>query len=245
MFFISFYSFSQSVSGTAAYSIKLAEDVLGFPAILTFNGNNSIFQFKNHKENRWERDEGVESFQVVYTDSIGELVIKQENKKHLVIRSFCQKKPYIFNDEVKISWSTTEESRLIEGLFCKKATARFRGRRYSAWYCPEININVGPWKFNGLPGLILEVYDESNSVQINLRSIKIQNDVEYSVSDLKGQYLSQSEFIECLDIEWEKTIEKNKADILMLQAQFPDVEINDGGLSKKTRLDVATETEYE
>lgn len=242
---VSSQAFSQSVSGTANYSIKLAEDALNFPAILTFNGNNSKFQYKNHKNNQWVRDEGEGFFQVIYTDNIGELVIKQENKKHLIIRSFCQKKPYILNDEVQISWKITKETRLIEGLFCKKATANFRGREYYAWYCPEINTNVGPWKFNGLPGLILEVYDESNNVQIKLQSIKLQNNIELTVNNLEGKLISQSEFIKCLDVEWKKKIEKNKADILKLQAQFPDVEINDAGLSNKTRLDVATEIEYE
>lgn len=245
LFFVCSLLHSQPVSGTATYSIKLAEDVLRFPAILKFNGNSSKFQYKNHNGNRWERDEGDESFQVIYTDSIGELVIKQENKKYLTIRSFCQKKPYVYDDEAKIKWDKTEEIRLIEGLLCKKATTHFRGRIYSAWYCPEINVNVGPWKFNGLPGLILEVYDDSNSVQITIESVKIQKDVELTVSNLTGRQISQSEFIKYLDLEWDKKTEKNKADILILQAQFPDLEINDGGLSTKKRLDVATEIEYE
>lgn len=73
LFFASFQSYSQTISGTAIYSIKLAEDVLSYPAILKFNGNNSKFQYKNHENNRWERNEGDESFQVIYTDSIGKL----------------------------------------------------------------------------------------------------------------------------------------------------------------------------
>lgn len=245
VFFVSFNAYSQSLSGTGIYNIKLAEDAFNFPATLTFNGNNSIFQFKNNKEKRWIRDDGINSFQIVYTDNIGELVIKQENKKNLTIRSFCQKTAYLFDDEVKMSWDKIEETRLIDGFFCKKAETQFRGRKYTAWYCPEINVNVGPWKFSDLPGLIFEVFDESKKVQITLQSIKIHKDLELTPKKLNGEIILQSKFVKCLDIEWDKTIEKNKANILKLQAQFPDIEINDAGLSTKSRLDVATELKFD
>ena len=49
---------------------------------------------------------------------------------------------------------------LILGYHCQKAKASFRGREYTAYFSPEINMFGGPWKFDGLPGLILSVKDE-------------------------------------------------------------------------------------
>ena len=43
-----------------------------------------------------------------------------------------------------------------------------RGRNYHAWFAPEIPLNEGPWKFNGLPGLILEVYDTQDHYHFTL-----------------------------------------------------------------------------
>lgn len=43
-----------------------------------------------------------------------------------------------------------------------KATCTFRGREYTAWFCVDIPISNGPWKFGGLPGLILKVYDKDH-----------------------------------------------------------------------------------
>ena len=57
-------------------------------------------------------------------------------------------------------WSILEDTLSIQGFICQKATCGFRGRSYTAWFTTEIPINNGPWKFGGLPGLILKVYDD-------------------------------------------------------------------------------------
>ncbi len=57
------------------------------------------------------------------------------------------------------TWKITNEKTQILNYSCQKATAFFLGRHYEAWFTNEIAINSGPWKFNGLPGLILRVND--------------------------------------------------------------------------------------
>ncbi len=58
------------------------------------------------------------------------------------------------------NWKLIKGSDKVCGYDCKKATTTFRGRNYTAWYAPEIAINEGPWKFWGLPGLILKIEDD-------------------------------------------------------------------------------------
>ena len=57
-------------------------------------------------------------------------------------------------------WQMSDETEMIAGYLCQKATCNFRGRNYTAWFAMDIPINLGPWKFCGLPGLILKVYDD-------------------------------------------------------------------------------------
>lgn len=59
-------------------------------------------------------------------------------------------------------WKLENNTSAVCGYQCKKAITTFRGRNYTAWYAPEIPINNGPWKFGGLPGLILKVEDDNN-----------------------------------------------------------------------------------
>jgi len=63
-----------------------------------------------------------------------------------------------------IDWKICPDTASFGGLHCQKATAHFKGRDYIAWFCPDIPIHVGPWKLNGLPGVIVEAYDAKKEV---------------------------------------------------------------------------------
>jgi GLPGLI family protein len=59
-----------------------------------------------------------------------------------------------------MEWEIFSDTMTVLNYLCFKATATFRGRRYIAWFTPDIPINDGPWKIYGLPGLILRLEDE-------------------------------------------------------------------------------------
>ncbi len=56
-------------------------------------------------------------------------------------------------------WEILPDTLTVNGFLCQKATCHFRGRDFVAWFTADIPINNGPWKFGGLPGLILKVCD--------------------------------------------------------------------------------------
>ena len=82
---------------------------------------------------------------------------------------------YIVDDELgNHNWVLEDGNKQYLGFSCKKASLIFRGRKYEAWYTEEINTPAGPWKFFGLPGLILEIRDDNN--YIHFRATKIELD---------------------------------------------------------------------
>lgn len=71
-----------------------------------------------------------------------------------------------------IDWELTEGERSILGYACRRAHCTFRGRSYEAWYAPEIAVSAGPWKFGGLPGLILAIRDDSGVLDLEATGVE-------------------------------------------------------------------------
>jgi GLPGLI family protein len=57
------------------------------------------------------------------------------------------------------NWKLYDDTLTVTGYLCQKAECSFRGRDYTAWFTVDIPVDNGPWKFGGLPGLILRIYD--------------------------------------------------------------------------------------
>lgn len=72
----------------------------------------------------------------------------------------------------KQQWTLKEEQQTIHGYRCQKATCHWRGRDYEAWFTSEIPIQRGPWKFGGLPGLIVKIYDAKK--EYNFELVKLE-----------------------------------------------------------------------
>lgn len=75
-------------------------------------------------------------------------------------------------DWEKPEWEITDETKDIIGYQCFKATTDYRGRRWTAWFTPEIPVQDGPWKLCGLPGLILEASDNHDEYHFVANGLK-------------------------------------------------------------------------
>jgi len=71
-----------------------------------------------------------------------------------------------------LSWNVINEIATITGYKCQKATTEFGGRIFEAWFTREIPIAEGPYKFYGLPGLIVKINDNRNFYIFSLISLK-------------------------------------------------------------------------
>ena len=70
------------------------------------------------------------------------------------------------------NWILHAETDSLLGYICQKASMDFKGRHYLAWYCPDIAVNAGPYKFDGLPGLILKIEDTAGDYRWEIDGIE-------------------------------------------------------------------------
>jgi len=81
---------------------------------------------------------------------------------------------YLYTEDLNLfDWKISGETDSIFGYKVQKATTCFGGRNWIAWFAPEIPYNDGPYKFNGLPGLILKIHDSRNHYLFEVVSIEI------------------------------------------------------------------------
>ena len=81
-------------------------------------------------------------------------------KSKIVFRSILTGPIYLYEEESNLmDWTLRPEKKEILSYSCQRATTTFRGRDYEAWFTNDIPIPNGPWKFGGLPGLILSIKD--------------------------------------------------------------------------------------
>lgn len=83
---------------------------------------------------------------------------------------------FVYDTENKMDWNLGKETKKFENYTLQKATSSFGGRQWTAWFCKEIDIPEGPYKFRGLPGMIFQIYDDKNNFEFTLvKSFKLNS----------------------------------------------------------------------
>jgi GLPGLI family protein len=70
------------------------------------------------------------------------------------------------------AWAITPTTATVAGYACQRATASFGGRTWEAWFTRAVPIPDGPYKFYGLPGLIVKVADTRQQYVFELTQLR-------------------------------------------------------------------------
>ncbi len=113
-----------------------------------------------------------------YYRRMGTMVYKNHPEGEMTVTDAIGGSYYIYPDELHAqSWHITDSIKTILDYTCQMAVSDFRGRRWTAWFAPDIPISDGPWKFSGLPGLIMEAHDSKKHFHFTIAGIEnVEND---------------------------------------------------------------------
>lgn len=79
----------------------------------------------------------------------------------------------------KMDWKLENETKQSAQYTLQKASTNFGGRHWTAWFCKDVMIPEGPYKFRGLPGLIFELNDDKDNFNFKLvKSTKLTTTYE-------------------------------------------------------------------
>jgi GLPGLI family protein len=107
----------------------------------------------------------------------------------------------LVSDDEKINWTITSESKTISGFLTYKATystslINYKGEKKEiliiAWFTPIIPISYGPKRYNGLPGLILELEDAVSIIYAT--DVKLNGKEKVKIDIPKGKIISKEEY---------------------------------------------------
>jgi len=139
-----------------------------YKAELKFNASEYRFELKEEEEAasyRWRKDAYI-----IYRDrSKGEIfdIITLLSTEYAISDSFtCQ------------NWKIKNDMKEVAGHICMNASFydTIKGKEVVAWFALDLPISIGPDKYCGLPGMILEINEANGAVVYTATTVLLSNE---------------------------------------------------------------------
>lgn len=188
-------------------------------AYLDTDGKKSVFYAENtlKRDSLMDRMRATKNFdreQMQNLRSNLQFTIEKDIlNQNLVYKSRIGRDQYSYNESPDFQWKILPETVKIGDYQTQKAETKFGGRTWYAWFTQEIPLQDGPYKFSGLPGLIVKVQDEKGDYSFDLMQTKKIAEV-YQIQT-RGQFIniSKNKFVDL-----EKKFQKDPASFFNSQS---------------------------
>ena len=104
--------------------------------------------------------------------SIDYIVEKDLIKNITYFKTRLGRDQYTYEEDRKMDWKILPETVKIGEYEAQKAETTFAGRKWYAWFTQDIPFQDGPYKFKGLPGLIVKLEDANGDYSFDLQQSK-------------------------------------------------------------------------
>ncbi|AMC10738.1 hypothetical protein Lupro_05550 [Lutibacter profundi] len=208
---LSFTVYSQN-NGKIEYKTFLSFGTnIEYNSSLFFDNENSLFSYKVKDKGIYESSENPFETNTIMIDTTTNVVYINKNKSLLFENHNKAEENYFSYEKIpQLKWEILSKTKIFNNITCLQAKTNFRGRVYYAWYAPTIPVSYGPWKLNGLPGLIIEAYDETKEVIFQFNKIKIpfqydftkiNEEINKSTNISLSEYLKNRKNIDKVDLK--------------------------------------------
>lgn len=120
---------------------------------------DSIFKVAIDEMTKTGNFSDMKSLLNIKPDAFPERVIKTYPIKEIEYSNKIFMDTYNYKETPTFNWKISNAKEKIGNYDTQKATVEYGGRIWTAWFSPEIPFPDGPYKFSGLPGLIVKIED--------------------------------------------------------------------------------------
>lgn len=188
------------------YKFTFVQDTLDMSSVinesmvLLTNGKKSVYYSENHKD-------AVDGFGKMLKGAahtgnaidptnlpkakVKHSVYKDENTTY--ISNYLGTAYYTFKSPDVLDWKIeTDTTEIIAGYKCNKATVKVGAKEFIAWFTYDIPLSDGPYKFRGLPGLILKLNDLNSYTVFEVISL---SKLSLPIVQKKGLEVSREQYL--------------------------------------------------
>ncbi len=127
------------------------------------------FQTKNFNFDRSQMDQ--------YRTKINYQVEKDLAEQKVTFKNRIARDQYSYEEDRALDWKILPDIAQIGDYKAQKAEVDFGGRKWIAWFTQDVPVMDGPYKFSGLPGLIVKIEDSKGDYSFDLKETKKINEL--------------------------------------------------------------------
>lgn len=218
---------------TSKPDINNKNDIKTENAYLDISAEKSMF----YSENRIKRDSvmkanfqsgGARGFNREQMDglrtNINYSIEKNKKDQKITYKDRLGRDQYSYEEDRPLNWKILSETTKIGDYKVQKAETDFGGRKWTAWFTTDLPYQDGPYKFSGLPGLVVKAEDSTGDYSFDLMK-------NYKISDFP-EMVTFGNVMKVKRTDYVKQQEKYKTD----PASFMSSQRGGGGISAPMRI---------
>lgn len=171
-------------------------------AYLDTDGKKSFF----YAENRLKRDSLIDRMRATQSFNMNQMENLRSNINYTIEKDYANgqttykdrilRDQYSYTESQPMTWKILPETITIGDYKTQKAETTYGGRTWYVWFTMDLPYQDGPYKFSGLPGLVVKAQDAKGDYQFDLMQVKKIN--EFPNLTTRGQYIyiNRKKFIE-------------------------------------------------
>jgi GLPGLI family protein len=188
-----------------------APQVGGNMGVMVMSSGSSDILYKNTKENRFVNQNDLMGKIFLVKDDIQkrEWTLESDTKnigEYTCYKATLTREIEAFENKVSLSINGAKEANDSDKDLNKRES-KTKTQIITAWYTPQIPVNNGPEKYQGLPGLILEVNDGQQTIICSKIVLNPEDKVEIKEPS-KGKEVNQEEFERIQEKKREELMER-------------------------------------